>query len=156
MRTKMILAVATMTLVACGSEDTDPAAALMPPGGVLIAFSPTTDEAGACRPERRDLVDVGTTGLVAIRGETSFGMQDGQTRIPFRSVYGEPDAKGLADVVTVSTLNQKGDCANVRIRLTIQACEYQGAEGPEVRPCPTIASSGSSAFADIDVIREDR
>ncbi|MEM1380770.1 MAG: hypothetical protein AAGH41_09110 [Pseudomonadota bacterium] len=156
MKLKTLCAVSALGLTACGGGNDDPALSLMPPGGVLLAFSAATDENGACRPERRDVVDVGTTSLYAIRGETRFVQIGGITRIPFQSVHKFPDEKGFSEDTSVSALNQQEPCENLRITITIESCEYSTDKGLEKRACPAIGTSGSSAFADVELVREDK
>ncbi|MEM9837936.1 MAG: hypothetical protein AAF830_02150 [Pseudomonadota bacterium] len=156
MRKRLVLSAAMLGLAACGGQD-DPALALMPPGGILLSYTPATNDEGFCQPERRDVVDVGVNSVYAIRGETRFVLGDGTTRIPFQSLHKYPDEKtGMSEDKSISILNQQGACEDLIITVTIESCEYLGEEGLEERACPAIGTSGASSFQDIEVIRDDR
>ncbi|NRA31528.1 MAG: hypothetical protein HRU11_14855 [Parvularculaceae bacterium] len=153
----LVLSVGFLSLAACGGSDGgDDFAlpALMPPGGVLMTYTPGGSE-GACRPERTDLADVASTDLVLIRGRTTYQTPTGQTRLPFVSEHGEGDENGLSSAGMTETLRQSHPCGSISITLYIESCQYTSSEGMREGACPAITTSGLSKFADIDIVRED-
>jgi len=156
LRRKVLMGTSLILLAACGGSDGgSKTPALMPPGGVLFSYAPG-GEPGACRPERTDLADIGSTDLYSIRGRSVFQMPTGQTRIPFQSVHKYPDDKGFSEDTSTTILNQPGDCDQLEITVVIESCEFNTPDGRREGPCPAMAVSGLANFKDIDIVREDQ
>ncbi|MEM1410115.1 MAG: hypothetical protein AAGG79_05145 [Pseudomonadota bacterium] len=145
-------------LTACGGASDDTAAALppplLPPGGVLIEYL-TGGGANDCRPVRRDTADVGTSGLLSVRGEIIFQSRTGQTRAPLKTDYSTLTATGFAEDRETSALRSTGACPTIEIKIEVKSCVYKTEDGSVDGACPTIVASGRSNFADIKIVRRD-
>jgi len=125
------------------------------PGGVAMTFTPATNEAGTCQPERESIADVGITGLFGIRGDSTYTMPGGDTRIPFQSVFKYPDESGYADDKSITILNFPGACTDLAVKIRIDYCEYDTGQGRAERPCPDISVGSADGFSSIEIIRAD-
>ncbi|MEM1112372.1 MAG: hypothetical protein AAGI11_10735 [Pseudomonadota bacterium] len=124
------------------------------PEGLAYHYMAKTNEQGSCQPERRDLANAEALALYAVRGETVFAMPDGDTVIPFQSVFGSFDDDGYSKDQSISILNFSGPCSGLVITVTVEYCEY-GAPDFGDRACPDIQVTGVEGFAGVEFIRED-
>ncbi len=126
-------------------------------GGIILAFSPSTNANGFCEPERVDIADTDIDGkrLISIRGDARYTMPTGVTNIPFQSLHKYPDQNGFSDTDAIIGLNHDGVCKDLTIDMTIRYCEYSGTNARERARCPDIQIKGASAFSAINIERHD-
>ncbi|MEM9760487.1 MAG: hypothetical protein AAF933_14695 [Pseudomonadota bacterium] len=124
-------------------------------GGVAFQFAAKANTDGNCQPERQGLAHVGSTDLFAVRGEATYSMPGGDTKIPFQGVFNYPDDNGFASDTAVVSLNYPGSCADLAVKIRIDYCEFDVAQGREKRSCPEITVNGSDGFSSIELIRSD-
>lgn len=118
---------------------------------IVLNFTPTENSEGNCTPERLDRAYIGDSGLNAIRGETKYILPSGTTEIPFQSVFKWPNDEGYAKSRSTSMLNYDGGCADLKIEITVEFCEYFTDNGRAKRTCPDIATTGNEGFASVTV-----
>ncbi|MEM1080786.1 MAG: hypothetical protein AAGH65_04310 [Pseudomonadota bacterium] len=126
------------------------------PDGLSVHFTASANADGSCQPERAVLANAEGLGLYAVRGETVFSLPEGNTVIPFQSVFNAFDDDGYASDRSISVLNATGPCSDLTITVTIEYCEYSGSAGYEERACPDIQVTGMDGFAGIQFIRADQ
>ena len=123
---------------------------------VQLRFAAQTDERGTCRPERVVGAYTQASGLYAIRGEADYVLSTGSTRIPFETVFRSMDDRGYSESDAVTVLNHEGPCSDLVINITIERCEFVGADKMDQTACPDFNVTGYDAFSAVNIRHADR
>ena len=151
------LALAAMSLSACGSASSKDSAASTEADGAVRVEWVAAEVGGQCQPQRVARVHVPSSELYMIRGKEKYTPTQGgpSTNLPLQIQFSGYGDDGQSE--DRATTLVKGDvaCQDLDVRWIVTECVYtfDSQKGPA---CPDILVQGQEAFGSFELERRDR